>query len=55
MENEILEEILDREEAITENQYFAESIVDSIDFSNIYKNTVSEDRKTIKETEKKYF
>lgn len=53
LEKEILEEILDKEEAITENQYFAEAIVDSIDFSNIYKNTISEDRKTIKETEKK--
>lgn len=53
LENEILEEILDKEDAITENQYFAEAIVDSIDFPSIYKNTISEDRKIIKETEKK--
>lgn len=53
LESEILEEILDKDEAITENQYFAEFIVDSIDFSIIYNDAISEDRKIINEAEKK--
>lgn len=51
VEHHILDEILEKTDEISENQYFAEAIVDGIDFGKIYKTTTGEQR-TITEEER---
>ena len=50
VEHHILDEILEKAEEISENQYFAEAIVDGIDFEKIYKTTTGEQRTITEET-----
>lgn len=48
----ILEILEATDEEKTENRYFAEAIVDALDFEKIFKNVISEERKTIKSRER---
>ncbi len=51
--NRLMKVLATSDELKTENTYYAEAIVDSLDFSKIYKNAMSEDRKIMKESERK--
>ena len=50
--NRLMEILSASDEKKTENTYFAEAIVDSMDFSKIYKNAITEDRKKMKDSER---
>ena len=52
IQQSIFDNALERTEKKSENRYFAEAIIDSMDFSKIYKNAISEDRKVIKDSER---
>ena len=49
LEQKVLTEILETEEPISENQYFAEAIVDGLEFEKIYKSVLEEKRTMSKE------
>lgn len=47
----ILEKFYNDKETITENRYFAEAIIDSLDLNKIYKNAIKEKKLSIEERE----